>query len=92
MQRKCLNSTKKSGPTKIATGAFKTVSRRAIQKTAEVTGNKTPGTVAKSNNNVKIIRTNSSKTIQTENTSKIQKKKMQLGKRQQILDKINIGK
>ena len=74
MQRKCLNSTKKSGPTKIATGAFKTVSRRAIQKTA-VTGNKTPGTVAKSNNNVKIIRTNSSKTIQTENTSKIQKKK-----------------
>ena len=88
MQRKCLNSTKKSGPTKIATGAFKTVSRRAIQKTAEVTGNKTPGTVAKSNNNVKIIRTNSSKTIQTENTSKIQKKKRyNLGKDNKFLIK-----
>ena len=88
MQRKCLNSTKKSGPTKIATGAFKTVSRRAIQKTAKVTGNKTPGTVAKSNNNVKIIRTNSSKTIQTENTSKIQKKKRyNLGKDNKFLIK-----
>ena len=88
MQRKCLNSTKKSGPTKIATDAFKTVSSRAIQKTAEVTGNKTPGTVAKSNNNVKIIRTNSSKTIQTENTSKIQKKKRyNLGKDNKFLIK-----
>ena len=74
-----------------STDAFKTASKRAIEKIVEATGhligNKIADAVAKSYSNNKILGTTPSKTILTENTSKIPNERyIQAGKQQQIID------
>ena len=92
---------KKSGATKVATDAFKTASKRAVQKIAEANGdligNKIADLVAKLHNDDKMNTTSqntSNKSItpmQTENLSKIIKERyIPPGKGQQIIGELTL--